>query len=482
MRSTASTVRPVQTGLVSVARFGDLVMLATLLVQGIAALAIGQHYGGLTLALGASALLTVTATAAFALARGTALSCALLTACNVLFVALHIQLGRGTVEFHFGAFVLLGLLLVYRDWRPIAFAAALIAVHHLAFDRLQALGYGVYCTPEASLLKTLMHACYVIVQTGVEISLALHLRLASVEVAELTAIARHIDRDGELSLDVSAVPVSAPTSTLLKATVQKIGAAMADVCTAAASIEAVTTEIANGNLDLSRRTEEQASNLQQTAASMEQLTATVKTTADTAGEANQVAASAASAAANGGDAVGKVVETMAAISQSSKRIDDITAVIDGIAFQTNILALNAAVEAARAGEQGRGFAVVAGEVRLLAQRSATAAKEIKVLIGDSATKIDAGAQLVNAAGSTMTDIVTQARRVSQLIGEISDATGQQSTGIDQVGDAVTQLDSVTQQNAALVEQSAAAAENLKHQAARLNAVVNRFALAPRRRA
>ena len=478
--SASSTLSPRHdSGLHAVARTGDLVMLITAFGQAAAALAIGQFFGTLTLALTCGAALIALAGAAFALARGTLWSCAALTASNVLFVALHIQLGRGMVELHFGAFVLLGLLLVYRDWRPILLGAALVAAHHLAFDRLQALGYAVYCTPEASVPRVLMHAAYVVAQVSVEVFLALRLRQATLETAELEAIVRSIDRDGQLSLDVAHVPVSAPASTALKATVHKIALAMVDVRTAAASIETVTAEIANGNQDLSQRTEEQASSLQQTAASMQQLTATVRSTADTAGEANQVAASAASAAVDGGDAVGKVVATMEAISQSSRRIADITAVIDGIAFQTNILALNAAVEAARAGEQGRGFSVVAAEVRSLAQRSATAAKEIKTLIGDSTDKVSAGAELVHAAGDTMQSIVTQARHVSQLIGEISEAAGQQTSGIGQVGDAVTQLDHVTQRNTALVEESAAAAESLKHQATRLNAVVNRFVL-PRR--
>ena len=467
------------TSLANVARLGDLVMFLTLFGQAAASVAIGHYFGDVALAWSASAALLLVASAAFFGARGSLLSCVMLTACNAAFVALHIQLGRGTIEFHFGVFVLLGLLLVYRDWRPIVLAAALFAVHHVAFDRLQALGMGVYCTPEANLLKTLMHAIYVVVQTGVEIFLAMRLRQASIEASELAEIVRRVDQGSTLSLDVSSVNVSAPTSVMLKAAILKIESAMADVHLAAASIETATTEIASGNVDLSHRTEEQASNLQQTASSMEQLTTTVRNTADTAGQANQLAASAASAAADGGAAVGKVVATMAAIAQSSKRIADITSVIDGIAFQTNILALNAAVEAARAGEQGRGFSVVAAEVRLLAQRSATAAKEIKALIGESVDTVDAGTKLVSDAGGSMDNIVTQARHVSQLIGEISDAAGQQTAGIGQIGDAVVQLDTVTQQNAALVEQSAAAAESLKHQATRLNAVVGRFSLSAR---
>jgi methyl-accepting chemotaxis protein len=242
------------------------------------------------------------------------------------------------------------------------------------------------------------------------------------------------------------------------------------------SIATGSAQIATGNADLSQRTEEQASNLEETAASMEQLTATVKQNADTSRQATQLASSASKVAVEGGEAVGQVVGTMDKISASSKKIADIIGVIDGIAFQTNILALNAAVEAARAGEQGRGFAVVAGEVRSLASRSAAAAKEIKQLIGESVETVEAGSTLVNGAGKTMQEIVTQVRRVSDLIGEISAASAEQSQGISQVGEAVTQLDQVTQQNAALVEESAAAADSLKHQAARLAEVVSVFKL------
>jgi methyl-accepting chemotaxis protein len=242
------------------------------------------------------------------------------------------------------------------------------------------------------------------------------------------------------------------------------------------SINTASVEIASGNQDLSARTEQAASNLQETAASMEQLTSTVRQSADAARQANQLAASAAEIAVRGGQVVGQVVTTMDEINHSSKKISDIIGVIDGIAFQTNILALNAAVEAARAGEQGRGFAVVAGEVRNLAQRSAQAAKEIKGLIGASVDKVETGSRLVADAGQTMSEIVGSVQRVSDIIGEITAAAGEQSDGIGQVNVAVTQLDQMTQQNAALVEESAAAAESLKDQAARLTQVVQIFRL------
>ena len=248
------------------------------------------------------------------------------------------------------------------------------------------------------------------------------------------------------------------------------------------SIATGSSQIAVGNADLSQRTEEQASNLQQTAASMEQLTSTVKQNADTARAAAQIASSATAAAADGGRVVGQVVSTMEEITSSSRKIVDIIGVIDGIAFQTNILALNAAVEAARAGEQGRGFAVVASEVRSLAQRSAEAAKEIKSLIGTSVEKVESGSHLVDEAGKSMANIVTQVSRVNDLIGEISSASMEQSTGIGQIGDAVNQLDQVTQQNAALVEESAAAAESLKVQAAQLAQVVSVFKVSDESRA
>lgn len=229
-------------------------------------------------------------------------------------------------------------------------------------------------------------------------------------------------------------------------------------------------------MDLSSRTEQQASSLEETASSMEELTSTVKQNADNARQANQLAVSASNIAAQGGGVVAQVVNTMEAINDSAKKIVDIISVIDGIAFQTNILALNAAVEAARAGEQGRGFAVVATEVRSLAQRSAAAAKDIKTLIGDSVEKVNAGSKLVAQAGSTMDEVVNSVKRVTDIMAEISAASQEQSAGIEQVNQAVSQMDQVTQQNAALVEEAAAAAGSLQDQASELAEVVSVFKL------
>ena len=260
----------------------------------------------------------------------------------------------------------------------------------------------------------------------------------------------------------------------LRTMTESLRTVVGGVRASATEINVAVTEVATGNVDLSQRTEQQAANLQQTSASMEELTSTVSNNAENARQANQLALGASEVARRGGEVVDQVVTTMGEISDSSHKIADIIGVIDGIAFQTNILALNAAVEAARAGEQGRGFAVVASEVRSLAQRSAQAAREIKTLITDSVQRVESGERLVKDAGATMQEIVTSVRRVTDIIGEISSATAEQSAGIAQVNTSVSELDRMTQQNAALVEEGAAASESLKDQAQRLIHTIDHF--------
>jgi methyl-accepting chemotaxis protein len=259
----------------------------------------------------------------------------------------------------------------------------------------------------------------------------------------------------------------------------KLAAIVAEVRSGTDTIATAASQVSSGNLDLSARTEQQAGSLEETASSMEELTSTVRQNADNARQANAMAVSASDVAQQGGRIVAEVVGTMDAINTSAKKIVDIISVIDGIAFQTNILALNAAVEAARAGEQGRGFAVVAGEVRNLAHRAGSAAKEIKVLIDDSVTKVGAGSALVGQAGVTMTDIVSRVKGMTDIMGEIASASQEQSSGIEQVNQAIAQMDEVTQQNAALVEEASAASQSMQEQAAKLAELVGMFKLSGR---
>jgi len=281
---------------------------------------------------------------------------------------------------------------------------------------------------------------------------------------------------GDLTTDIQVATrdETGDLMSALKAMNESLARIVADVRDGCESIASASSQIAQGNSDLSQRTEEQASSLEETAASMEELTSTVQQNANNASEADRLVTQASSVAVRGGEVVEGVVQTMSAISDSSRRIADITGVIDGIAFQTNILALNAAVEAARAGEQGRGFAVVAGEVRTLAQRSAVAAKEIKALIDESATRVEGGTRQVDEAGRTMREVVDSVRQVAILVREIASASEEQSSGIGQVNQAVAQMDTVTQQNAALVEEAAAAAASMQEQAGRLAQEVRRF--------
>jgi methyl-accepting chemotaxis protein-1 (serine sensor receptor) len=333
-----------------------------------------------------------------------------------------------------------------------------------------------YDEQRITLVLVNLAALLVILAVGWRTASRLHSALGA-EPAELGDVARRV-AEGNLS-EVSGAKTAAPGSVLasMGAMQHQLVDLISHVRHAADAIAAGSLQIARGNQDLSGRTEQQASALQQTAASMEELGSTVKQNAENARQANQLAQAASTVAIKGGEVVGQVVDTMKGINDSSKRIADITSVIDGIAFQTNILALNAAVEAARAGEQGRGFAVVAGEVRTLAQRSAEAAREIKSLITDSVARVGHGTNLVDQAGTTMSEVVDSIRRVTDIVSEISAASAEQSSGVQQVGEAVGQMDKTTQQNAALVEQSAAAAASLQEQAQDLVRAISAFKLA-----
>lgn len=293
----------------------------------------------------------------------------------------------------------------------------------------------------------------------------------AVDVASAVAQGDLTVQIGETSKDETGMLLAS-----LKSMNDNLHRIVSEVRSGSDTINTASSEIASGNLDLSSRTEEQAGALEETASAMEELTSTVKQNADNARQANSLAATASEVAVQGGSVVGQVVQTMGEINEASRKIVDIITVIDGIAFQTNILALNAAVEAARAGEQGRGFAVVASEVRTLAQRSAAAAKEIKSLIDTSVERVENGSRLVEQAGATMSEVVASVKRVTDVVAEITAASGEQSDGIEQINQAIVQMDEVTQQNAALVEEAAAAAQSLQEQSSRLQRTVGIFKL------
>jgi methyl-accepting chemotaxis protein len=331
-------------------------------------------------------------------------------------------------------------------------------------------GDALFGRARLSILALLVTA--IVVGLGIATLIA---NMVSAPLRQAVTVARQVAA-GDLTAEYD-VASRDETGQLMQALKDMIGSLrhiVGEVRTSTDMIATASTQIASGNLDLSARTEQQASSLEETASSMEELTGTVRQNADNARQANQLAASASGVAIKGGAVVSQVVDTMTSINDSARKIVDIISVIDGIAFQTNILALNAAVEAARAGEQGRGFAVVASEVRNLAQRSASAAKEIKTLIDDSVEKVGVGSRLVGQAGATMSDVVESVKRVSDVISEIASASQEQSSGVEQINQAITQMDEVVQQNAALVEQAAAAAGSLQDQAGHLVDVVAVF--------
>ncbi|HEX8606214.1 MAG TPA: methyl-accepting chemotaxis protein [Pseudoduganella sp.] len=459
----------------------DRMMLCVLWGLQLFSLALAGLHDTWGIALGIGLLAAGIPTALHMAAPGSmATRCAVAVAVMV-FAALNIHQGAGLTELHFGIFVYLAFLLAYRDWRPIVVAAAVIALHHLSFHYLQEANYGVLCFTRPQLSTVFIHAAYVVVESAVLIFLATILRRAACQASELeTIVSALAGTEGRIDL---SVPAAHPRSRLARSLVQMLVTmrdTIAGVRDGAATIAGASGEIAEGNAELSRRTELQAGSVETTASAMARLATAVRQNSDSARSGNELARAASGIAIKGGDAVRQVVDTMAAIHASSRQIVDIISVIDGIAFQTNILALNAAVEAARAGEQGRGFAVVAAEVRNLAHRSASAAKEINALISNTVRTVESGTGLVNQAGSTMLEVVDSVQRVTAIMAEISSASQDQNEGIERINDALGHFGDNAQHNAALVEEDAAAAEALAQQARHLEQLVAAFKLEPGR--
>ena len=396
-------------------------------------LALGFAYDALALSLVGGLPLVLVPTALIVTAPGRLATRLAVSVALMLFCALNIHQAHGMTELHFGIFVLLAFLVCYQDWRVII-AAATAAVHHLTFNYLQEWGYPAVCFTRPGIGIVLLHAAYVVV-----------------EAAVLSYLAVRLQRE------TTAVVASAGT---LQDTLLAMRDSADQVARDMALITQTSSAVASGSADLSARAAAQSSHLEQAAAAVDTLTATVKRNVDHAAQADDLVASASAVAVKGGAVVADVVQTMASIRSSSREVQDIISVIDGIAFQTNILALNAAVEAARAGEQGRGFAVVASEVRNLAQRSAQSAKEVRRLIGESVVRVDAGGKLVDEAGQAMGQIVDAVKRVADIMTAISGASQEQRDGIEQVRDSIRDIEATTQQTAELVVQSADAAETM----------------------
>ena len=448
----------------------DRMVAGVLLLGAVAAIALGVVNGPALSGSTMAVALCAAGWIAWRLAPGTVFSRVCLAVIGMLMVSLHIQLAMGLTELHFGVFVFLAFLLVYRDWRPIVAAALTIAVHHIAFDRLQAMGWPVFCMTEPNFGRVLIHAAFVVVQTGVEVLIALRMRADALEAQELYELCKP-SATGQLNLNVENTQVHSASAHAVRDAFLQLDSLATEAHMTADLVRQSSADIAHSSQNLEQRTQMSSDQLHAAADSVQRIQADASVTSSESASARNLAALASSQAQSCGALVAEVVTTMNALSEGSRKIGDIVGLIDSIAFQTNILALNAAVEAARAGEHGKGFAVVASEVRSLAQRSASAAKDVRTLIQSSLQHTAQGTQLAHQAGQSMHNVVEGSNSVAQVIDTLSALAHTQAQSLQQVADAVQQLGFMTQENALLVEHSAAAATQLLEQATKLQSMV-----------
>lgn len=419
--------------------------------------------------------LAVLATAMVRFRPGALATRLFLAACLMTFASLQIHQERGVLELHFGVFVLMSFLLAYRDWRPIVCAAAVIAVEHLAMNYLQLAGFGVYCFTEPALSTVMVHAAYVVIQAGLLIFIAVHMKTDAQSGQELALLGAALSRQqGKFDLRLPAVNLVGPGSRTFKNTLDAIHVAMCEMTSSIERMATASSNIATENRDLSQQIGTQAKTLEATTAAMEQIAHKVKQSAELTTTADELARETSSVAQRSGHVVRQVADNMDGIDTAVRRMGDMIATIEGIAFQTNILALNAAVEAARAGNHGRGFSVVAEEVRKLAQRCAVAARETKAMIVDSLQRVELGSSLVTSAGDTIQHVVSHVERVAKLIEHISSTSVAQNEDVESFSQGIREMETLLQRDVVHVQGVASASVDLNEEAQSLRQAMSIF--------
>jgi methyl-accepting chemotaxis protein len=472
--SPADAVRPAAPAmadpLLAMRQRADRLVLSVLVLQGLVALLLGGLYGPWGTGMVAAGVLLGLAGLAYAVAAGRLAARLSLAVIGMFMVALNIQLSMGMPEMHFAVFVFLAFLLAYRDWRPVLAGALAVAVHHVLFDRLQAAGLPVFCLRAPDFGQIVIHAVFVVVQSGVELVMAVRMERDARESAELRALCA-LDADGRLSLQAEAVQVHSATGRIVQTALVQLAGVVDEVRQAAHAVAGTARTMSGDTEQLGERTREAAHNLQSAASAMAQLEQASAASAGEAQQALQLAQQQNAAVTGCAALVDQSVQTMQAIHSGAQQVTDIVTTIDSFAFRTNLLALNAAVEAARAGEHGRGFAVVAQEVRVLAQNSAQAARDIRALVARSLEDATQGEESVGRAGASMREVREQADQVRALMLQLSQHAQQQSVELGHATSAVQQVDQMTQANTAMVGAAQQSTQTLAQMAERLLAAV-----------